>query len=93
MARTHSTGPSGPNGGELGWFGKGMMVAEFEEAVLAMDVGEVAGPVQTQFGWHVIKLNETRQTDAPSLDQVRPRVDFPRSPKWAGSNWRPRHPG
>ena len=71
MARTHSTGPSGPNGGELGWFGKGMMVAEFEEAVLAMDVGEVAGPVQTQFGWHVIKLNETRQTDAPSLDQVR----------------------
>lgn len=71
MAREHSTGPSGPNGGELGWFGKGMMVSEFEEAVLGMNVGEVVGPVQTQFGFHVIKLNETRQTNAPTLDEVR----------------------
>ncbi|MDU8942413.1 peptidylprolyl isomerase [Ovoidimarina sediminis] len=71
MARDHSTGPSGPNGGELGWFGKGMMVSEFEEAVVAMAAGDVAGPVQTQFGWHVIKLNETRQKDAPTLDEVR----------------------
>ncbi len=71
MAREHSTGPSGPNGGDLGWFSKGMMVPEFENAVLAMEAGDVAGPVQSQFGWHLIKLNEIRQKDAPTLDQVR----------------------
>lgn len=71
LAKEHSTGPSGPGGGELGWFGKGSMVAPFEEAVLAAEVGTVSGPVQTQFGWHVIKLNETRIKDAPALEEVR----------------------
>ncbi|WGH77212.1 peptidylprolyl isomerase [Jannaschia ovalis] len=71
LAREESTGPSGPNGGELGWFGTGMMVPEFENAVTALEPGELGGPVQTQFGWHVVKLNETRQQAAPELDQVR----------------------
>ncbi|CAN0589052.1 unnamed protein product [Ectocarpus sp. 12 AP-2014] len=71
LAKEHSTGPSGPGGGELGWFGKGSMVAPFEEAVLAAEVGAVSEPVQTQFGWHVIKLNETRIKDAPALEEVR----------------------
>ncbi len=71
MAREHSTGPSGPNGGELGWFGAGMMVPEFEAAVMALEPGAVSEPVQTQFGWHLVKLNDTRQKDAPTLDQVR----------------------
>lgn len=71
LAKEKSTGPSGPGGGSLGWFGKGAMVAPFEEAVLAAEVGAVAGPVQTQFGWHVIKLNEKRIKDAPALDEVR----------------------
>ncbi len=71
VARTKSTGPSGPNGGDLGWFEKGMMVAEFETAVLEMEPGQVSGPVQTQFGWHIIKLNETRLKEAPGLDDVR----------------------
>ena len=70
-AKEISTGPSGPNGGELGWFGAGMMVAEFEAAVVALNVGEVSGPVQTQFGWHVIKLNDSRIQEAPPLDAVR----------------------
>lgn len=70
LAREESTGPSGPNGGELGWFGTGMMVPEFENAVTALEPGELGGPVQTQFGWHVIKLNETRQQAAPELAQV-----------------------
>jgi len=74
LARENSTGPSGPNGGLLGWFGKGAMVAPFEEAVLATEVGAVSGPVQTQFGWHVIKLNETRIKDAPALEQVRAQL-------------------
>ena len=71
LAREKSTGPSGPNGGDLGWFGTGMMVPEFEEAVIALEPGTVSEPVQTQFGWHVIRLNEVRQKDAPTLDEVR----------------------
>lgn len=71
LARERSTGPSGPNGGALGWFGKGTMVAPFEEAVVAMKPGEISGPVQTQFGWHVIRLNETRNAARPTLDEVR----------------------
>ncbi|MEM7717764.1 MAG: peptidylprolyl isomerase [Pseudomonadota bacterium] len=71
LAMEKSTGPSGPRGGELGWFGTGSMVAPFEEAVVAMEVGAISAPVQTQFGWHVIKLNETRVKDAPPLEQVR----------------------
>lgn len=74
IAKTRSTGPSGPNGGELGWFGLGMMVEPFETAVIGLEAGEVSGPVQTQFGWHVIKLNETRMADAPALDEVRDQL-------------------
>ncbi|MEX0309152.1 MAG: peptidylprolyl isomerase [Tateyamaria sp.] len=70
-AREKSTGPSGPNGGQLGWFGTGAMVPSFEAAVIALEVGEVSDPVQTQFGWHVIILNETRTPDNPTLDEVR----------------------
>jgi peptidyl-prolyl cis-trans isomerase C len=66
-----STGPSGPSGGELGWFGLGMMVPDFEETVLTLEAGQVSAPVQTQFGWHVIKLNETRETPLPKLDDLR----------------------
>ncbi len=75
LARENSTGPSGPNGGELGWFGPGMMVPEFENAVVALETGQVSAPVQTQFGWHVIKLNETRQSEAPALEDVRPELE------------------
>lgn len=74
LAKEASTGPSGPNGGNLGWFGKGMMVPPFEAAVVSMKTGEVSGPVQTDFGWHVIKLNETRPVAAPELDQVRDQI-------------------
>ncbi len=73
-AREKSTGPSGPNGGDLGWFSKGMMVPAFEEAVVALEPGAVSEPVQTQFGWHVIKLYETRQKDAPPLEDVREEI-------------------
>jgi peptidyl-prolyl cis-trans isomerase C len=75
LAREKSTGPSGPNGGELGWFGAGMMVAPFQEAVELLEVGGISGPVQTQFGWHVIKLNDARITEAPALDSVRAEIE------------------
>ena len=71
LAQQNSTGPSGPNGGQLGWFSPGMLVPSFEEAVFELEVGEISAPVETQFGWHVVKLNETREQDAPALDQVR----------------------
>ncbi|EBA16951.1 PPIC-type PPIASE domain protein [Roseobacter sp. SK209-2-6] len=71
LAKEYSTGPSGPNGGDLGWFTQGRMVPEFEEAVLEMRSGEVSEPVQTQFGWHVIMLKERRKTAAPSFEEAR----------------------
>ena len=71
LAKEKSTGPSGPGGGSLGWFSRGSMVPEFEEAVLALRSGEVSKPVETQFGWHVILLNERRKTAAPEFDEVR----------------------
>jgi peptidyl-prolyl cis-trans isomerase C len=69
LARDNSTGPSGPNGGDLGWFSDGMMVKEFEDAVKTLEPGQVSAPVQTQFGWHVIELIETRK-QAPELADV-----------------------
>ena len=71
VARDVSTGPTGPNGGNLGWFGKGQMVAEFEATTVALTVGDVSDPVQTQFGWHVVTLLDTRNKDVPTLDAVR----------------------
>lgn len=70
-AQERSTGPSGPSGGELGWFGAGMMVPEFEAAVMTLEAGEVSDPVQTQFGWHVVQLNETRETELPTVEELR----------------------
>ncbi|TDL78176.1 peptidylprolyl isomerase [Palleronia sediminis] len=75
LARENSVGPSGPSGGALGWFGPGAMVPAFDTAVQEMSAGEIAGPVETQFGWHVIKLNETRTLDAPPLDEVRGEIE------------------
>lgn len=74
-AREKSTGPSGPGGGSLGWFGAGAMVPEFETAVAAMEAGDISDPVQTQFGWHVIKLNEVRNAEAPALEDVREELE------------------
>lgn len=74
LARKHSSDGAAANGGSLGWFSEGMMVAPFQEAVNTMAVGTVAGPVQTQFGWHLIQLKETRIAAAPGLDEVRDQL-------------------
>ena len=74
VAREKSTGPSGPGGGSLGWFGLGQMVPPFEAATIALEAGEVSDPVQTQFGWHVILLNEARSTQPPTLDSLREQI-------------------
>ncbi|WP_435230546.1 peptidylprolyl isomerase [Pseudopelagicola sp. nBUS_20] len=69
-AEVRSTGPSGPSGGQLGWFGLGDMVQPFEEALVSMSTGDVSNPVQTQFGWHLIKLNDKRTKPAPTLEDL-----------------------
>ena len=75
LAKEKSTGPSGPNGGDLGYFAKGRMVKEFSDAAFALEVGQFTKePVQTQFGWHVIKLEDVRKQPAPELDEVRERI-------------------
>ncbi|MCV0424522.1 MAG: peptidylprolyl isomerase [Roseibium sp.] len=73
LAREKSTGPSGPNGGDLGYFSKGQMVKPFEDAVYALEPGSYTKePVETQFGWHVIKLEDKRQQEKPALEAVSP---------------------
>jgi len=75
LARDFSEGPTGPNGGDLGWFAEGVMVEPFFEAVAALDVGEVSRPVQTDFGWHVIHLKETRSRERPELEATRNEIE------------------
>ncbi|MBT6275883.1 MAG: peptidylprolyl isomerase [Chromatiales bacterium] len=61
LAREHSSCPSGRSGGDLGSFGPGQMVPEFDKVVFSADVGTVQGPVQTQFGFHLLEV--TKRTD------------------------------
>ncbi len=70
LARDHSIGPSAPGGGDLGWFGPGVMVPEFEAATWALAPGEVAEPVETQFGWHVIMLQDRRTLEVPPFTEM-----------------------
>lgn len=75
LAQEFSTGPSGPNGGDLGYFGRGQMVPDFEAAAFALEIGTFTStPVQTQFGYHVIKLEDKRLAPAPTLEQMRQQI-------------------
>jgi len=72
VAQERSTGPSASNGGDLGWFDDGTMVAEFTAAVSTLEKGTYTrAPVETQFGWHVIMLNDTRAGQRPDFDSVK----------------------
>lgn len=72
LAKEHSTGPSAPSGGDLGWFTAQAMVEPFSNAVAAMEDGDFTpAPVQTQFGWHVILREDSRDGAPPPLDSVR----------------------
>lgn len=75
LARENSIDPGAANGGDLGFFGRGMMVQPFEQAAFALaEPGDVSEPVQSQFGWHIIQLVEKRQSAPPSLEQVAPQI-------------------
>ncbi|MGQ0611872.1 MAG: peptidylprolyl isomerase [Paracoccaceae bacterium] len=76
LATQNSTDGSAAGGGDLGWFGLGQMVAPFEEAVVAAEVGKVAGPVQTQFGYHLVLVTETRNSARPALADVRAEIEM-----------------
>ncbi|TPM37928.1 peptidylprolyl isomerase [Mesorhizobium sp. B2-3-4] len=73
LANEHTSDPSGKsNGGDLGWFGPGQMVPEFDKAAFALEVGKYTEqPVQSQFGWHVIKLEDKRAKQPPAFDDVK----------------------
>ncbi len=73
-ARDNSTCPSKENGGNLGEFTKGQMVPEFDEAVFKMAVGEITGPVKTQFGYHLIKLNSKNEAGAYPFDEIKDQL-------------------
>lgn len=76
IAKEKSTDPgSGAQGGSLGWFGAGQMVPEFQAAVEALTPGQVSAPVQSQFGWHIVRLDEVRDTTFPALDAVKPQIE------------------
>jgi len=75
LAKTKSTGPSGPRGGDLGWFAAGQMVAPFSEATIALEDGKYSTePVQTQFGWHIILREGSRKQTAPDFESVKEQI-------------------
>lgn len=76
LAKELSTGPTGPNGGDLGYFGKGDMVPEFAEVAFSMEKGTYTKePVQTQFGYHVIKVLDSRPKPNPTLEELAPSIE------------------
>ena len=75
LAKEHSTGPSGPQGGDLGYFAADQMVPEFSAAAEKLEPGQhTAEPVKTQFGWHVIKVEDRRETAPPPFEEVQKRL-------------------
>ena len=75
LAKEFSTGPSGPKGGDLGYFGRGQMVPDFEAAAFNLEIGTFSSqPVRTQFGWHVIKLEDKRIAAPATLDEMRGQI-------------------
>ncbi|OOY30342.1 peptidylprolyl isomerase [Thioclava sp. F36-6] len=75
LAKKNSTDGAAANGGDLGWFKLDAMVKPFADEVAGMKDGEVAGPIQTQYGWHVVKLLGTKMVDAPKLADVRKKLE------------------
>ena len=74
IAKEKSIGPSKTQGGDLGYFSRGQMVAKFEKVAFGLKKGEVSEPVKTQFGWHVIKLADRRKKEPPKYEALKDRI-------------------
>lgn len=75
LAKEYSKDPGAAEGGDLGYFTKDQMVAEFADAAFKMKKGDISDPVKTQFGWHVIKLEDRRQKPVPAFEQVKDQIE------------------
>ena len=74
LAKKKSEGPSAADGGDLGFFKRGVMVAEFEKAAFTLPVGGISDPIRTKFGWHVLKVEEHKSLSAPPLEEVKDQL-------------------
>ncbi len=74
LAKKSSDGPSAQTGGDLGYFSRGQMVKPFEDAAFALKPGQISDPVQTEFGWHVIKVEDRRNRPVPAFDEVKDQL-------------------
>jgi len=75
LAKKESKDPGASDGGDLGFFTKDQMVPEFSAAAFALEPGKISDPVKTQFGWHIIKVEEKRTRKAPDFEQVKPQIE------------------
>src|SRR5204863_2536981 len=75
LAKKESKDPGASDGGDLGFFTKDQMVPEFSTVAFALEPGKISDPVKTQFGWHVIKVEEKRARKAPDFEQVKPQIE------------------
>ena len=74
LAKENSIDPTGANGGQLGWFEKGRMVKPFEDAAFSTKKGEFSKPVQTQFGWHIVKVTDKKDAYEPEFKDIEKEV-------------------
>ena len=74
LAKEYSIGPTGKNGGKLNWFDLDSMVPEFSTALMVLSEGDISQPVQTKFGWHLIKLNKTREKKIPEFKEIEAQI-------------------
>jgi len=75
MAKEKSIGPSASSGGDLGFFARGQMVKEFEDAAFSLEPGETSGVVQTQFGYHIIKCEERKEEYSPTFEEAKEKIN------------------
>src|SRR6201994_457073 len=75
LAKKESKDPGASDGGDLGFFTKDQMVPEFSAAAFALEPGKVSDPIKTQFGWHVIKVEEKRNRKPPDFEQVKSQIE------------------
>jgi len=85
LARKFSSCPSSKNGGDLGFFSRGQMVKEFEDAAFTMEMGQISNPIRTQFGFHIIKVCERKGgADIDKTEKPEPQTPVPGNKKRKG---------